>query len=484
MNRGLAPLDLAVLAGYLASLTAVGLWAGRKVRSTEGYFMGERRFGKALMIAQTLGTGTHSDQAVSVAGAAYTIGLPGIWYQWLYLFCTPFYWLLAPILRRLRVVTTSDFFELRYGRPYAAAYAVFSIYLLALFQGIAIKGTAVSVSAITGYAELTIALVVAGVFLVYGLAGGLVAAVVTDSVQGLLIIVLSFLLVPFGLAKVGGFGGLRHRLPAEYFQVFSPSGGELSAFAVLMLVVSALLGATVQPVAMASVASGKREMACRIGWTYGAFIKRLCTVGWTLSGVLAAALYPGLSHAERERAFGIAAAGLLPEGLAGLLVASMLATVLACCAAFMVDGAALFVSNLYKPFFAGHRSEGHYLRVARWSSLGVSVLGFSLGMAMPSVVSALVHFVTILPFVGIPFWAGVMWRGANRYGAWISTASSAGVFFALKAWGASTPAASLTGVVCGIAAVVAASRIGPPEPAENLDRILHNLELPAEGEHA
>ncbi len=483
MRQGLSPLDIVVLAVYVTGITAIGLWASRGVRSTSGFFMGERRFGKALMIAQSLGTGTHSDQAVSVAGAAYTLGLAGIWYQWLYLFCTPFYWLLAPILRRLRVVTTSDFFELRYGRSYSAGYAIFSLYMLALFQGIAIKGTAVSVSAITGYPELSIALLVAVVFLVYGLAGGLVAAAVTDFVQGLLILVLSFLLVPFGLHRVEGFAGLRERLPSDFFQVFSPPGGELSVFAVSMLVVSALIGSVAQPIAMATVASGKREMSCRIGWTYGSLIKRLCTIGWTLTGVLAAALYPGFSHADREKAFGVAAAGLLPQGLLGLLVASMLATTLACCSAFMVDGAALFVSNLYKPLLAPRREDRHYLRAARWASFAITILGFTMGMSMPNVVSALVHFVTILPFVGIPFWAGVMWRGANRYGAWVSTVASTGVFFTLRAAGSSTPSSSLAAIVCGIAAVAAASRIGPPEPEENLDRILHNLHLPAEGEH-
>ena len=41
-------------------------------------------------------------------------------------------------------------------------------------------------------------------FVIYGVAGGLSAAVVTDLIQGLLTIVLSFLILPFALAAVGG----------------------------------------------------------------------------------------------------------------------------------------------------------------------------------------------------------------------------------------------------------------------------------------
>ena len=46
-------------------------------------------------------------------------------------------------------------------------------------------------------------------FVLYGVAGGLGAAIVTDFIQGLLTIVLSFLILPFALSAVGGIAGLR-----------------------------------------------------------------------------------------------------------------------------------------------------------------------------------------------------------------------------------------------------------------------------------
>jgi Na+/proline symporter len=440
--------------------------------------MGDRKFGKVLMIAQALGTGTHSDQAVGVAGAAYTTGLAGIWYQWMWLFTTPFYWLLAPVFRRLRLTTTADFFVLRYGRPYAMAYALFSIYLLALWQGIAIKGTTLTTSAITGYPEVAIACVVAAIFTVYGITGGLVAAAVTDFVQGLFVIVLSFLLLPFGLHAVGGFAGLHAKLPASYFRIFSDAGGELSGFNVAMLVLSGLIGITAQPHMMAVAGSGKTELNCRVGWTYGNFIKRICTVGWTLTGVLAAVLYPGLPFQQREHAFGLAVLGLLPAGLVGLMVASLLATVMATGSAFMVDGAALFVNNVYKPWRHGHREDQHYLGVARCASFAIAVGGFALGVLMPSVVTATVHFVTILPFVGLTFWVGIMWKRANRYGAWTSTIASAIAFYGCRSLGYSTAWASLCSLLLGLITIVSVSRLTPPEPEAALDRIFLPLHTP------
>ena len=98
---GLATLDWIVLFGYFIGITGIGVWAYKKVKNTGDYFMGGRSFGKVLTIFHAFGVGTHTDQPVTVAGACSEIGLAGIWYQWLYLFATPFYWLLAPIYRRL-----------------------------------------------------------------------------------------------------------------------------------------------------------------------------------------------------------------------------------------------------------------------------------------------------------------------------------------------------------------------------------------------
>ena len=113
---GLSYWDIAVVVFYIITILWLGWQARKKVKSTGDYFMGNRRGNKLMMIANAIGAGTHTNQAVLVAGATYEIGLAGVWYQWFFLFATPFYWLIAPIYRRLRYITTADFFEKRYPR--------------------------------------------------------------------------------------------------------------------------------------------------------------------------------------------------------------------------------------------------------------------------------------------------------------------------------------------------------------------------------
>ena len=121
--RSLHPVDITVIALYLVSITALGVWMARRVKNISDFFM-PRRFGKGMMIMHAFGTGTASDQAVTVASATFRGGLSGIWYQWLWLFVTPFYWLIAPIFRRFRAITTSDVYELLFDQSVSVLFSL------------------------------------------------------------------------------------------------------------------------------------------------------------------------------------------------------------------------------------------------------------------------------------------------------------------------------------------------------------------------
>ena len=75
------------------------------------FFMGGRRFGKVFMMFFAFGSGTSSEQTISVVAGTWRVGLAGIWWQFLWLWATPFYWIVAPVMRRMRALTTADFFE-------------------------------------------------------------------------------------------------------------------------------------------------------------------------------------------------------------------------------------------------------------------------------------------------------------------------------------------------------------------------------------
>jgi|GEM_PF-325047 len=426
---GLELIDWVVIVIYLLGITFIGLWAVRKVRSSASFFIGDRKFGKVMMAFFMFGSGTHSDQAVSVASKTYSTGASGIWYQWLWLFVTPFFWLIAPFFRRMRAVTTGDFFEVRYGRSVSGLYAAMGILPLTVALGVMLKGSGAMVEAVSGGAiSANLAIIAMTViFLVYGVAGGLSAAIATNFVQGLLTILLSFLILPFALSKVGGMSGLRESI-ADPHMLSLVSPGEITLFYIIIIAFNALVGWVTMPETMANCAAGKTEMEGRAGVTVGIFGKRICTIAWMLTGLCAIVMYTQL--ADPDLAYGKMARDLLPgiaPGLIGLFIACMLASVMSTCDSLMVVASALFTENLYKKFFVVGQADKHYTFVGRIASTLVVLLGIFVAFNLESVVKGLELYWMASALMGIAFWVGLFWRRATVAGAWAGTLASFGV---------------------------------------------------------
>ena len=427
---GLELIDWAVIIVYLVGITFIGFWAVKKVRSAASFFIGDRKFGKVMMAFFMFGSGTHSDQAVSVASKTYQVGVSGIWYQWLWLFVTPFFWLIAPFFRRMRAVTTGDYFEIRYGRSVSGLYAAMGILPLLVAIGVMLKGSGVMVEAVSGEAiSSNLAIIAMTVmFVIYGVAGGLSAAIATNLIQGLLTVVLSFLILPFALAKVGGMSGLRESISeTDMLSLVSP--GEITLFYIIVIAFNALVGWVTMPETMANCAAGKTEMEGRIGVTVGIFGKRICTIAWMLTGLCAVVMYRQL--ADPDLAYGKMARDLLPgiaPGLIGLFIACMLASVMSTCDSLMVVASALFTENIYKKFFVVGKADKHYTLIGRIVSALVVFLGIFVAFNLESVVKGLEFYWMVSALMGIAFWIGLYWRRATVASVWAATLTSLGAF--------------------------------------------------------
>jgi Na+/proline symporter len=421
---GVSRLDWLVIVGYLTGITLIGVWAIKRVKSTASFFISDRKFGKIMMMFFTFGTGTHTDQAVAVAAKTYRVGVSGIWYQWLWLFCTPFYWLLAPLFRRMRAVTIGDFFNARYGQSVSVLYALVGMLQLMVNIGVMLKGSSAMVTAVSG-GNINPNLAVWAMtimFVIYGVTGGLTAAIMTDFIQGILTFVLSFLVLPFALSAVGGLAGLKATISdSSMFEIVAP--GEITAFYIAIISLNALIGWVTQPHSMPMSAAGKTEMEGRVGVVCGVLFKRVCTIAWVLTGLCAVGMYMG-KDVDIDYVYGLMAHQLLPKiapGLIGLFIASMLAAVMSSCDAFMVSSSALFTQNIYKPLLVPGREDRHYTNVGRVVSILVVLCGVFFAYRFENVVHGLEIFWKVAAMMGIPFLVGLFWRRATTTAAWVST---------------------------------------------------------------
>ncbi|MGD1892950.1 MAG: sodium:solute symporter [Cyclobacteriaceae bacterium] len=419
---GLHIADVVTLILYLLGITLIGIRSARLVKSMSDFFM-PRRFGKRMLVMHSFATGTHSDQGVSVASKAFTNGLSGIWYEWLWLFGTPFYWLIAPVMRRFRAFTTADVFEARFNRSVAMLYAVIGMLNLMVTIGIMLKGSgAIIASAFGDNVSTEVAIAVMTVlFVIYGIAGGLSAAIITDFIQGILTVVFSFLLLPITLDSVGGVQGLHAPIAnPDLFSIIAPY--EIGLFYIIIIGLNGLIGIVTQPHIMGNCAAGRTEMDGRVGFTAGNFLKRFCTVAWTLIGFSAIAYY-GNQEIDPDQIFGMMARDFLPAimpGLLGIFLAGLLASLMSSCDSFMIASSALFTENIYKPLRSG-KDQRHYVTVGRIVSLFIVAGGMAVAFWLPGVVAGLEIFWKIAPMMGIAFWLGLFWRRTTVLGAWAAT---------------------------------------------------------------
>jgi Na+/proline symporter len=226
----------------------------------------------------------------------------------------------------------------------------------------------------------------------------------------------------------------------------------ITLFFVMMLSLGGLVGIVVQPHIMGVCGAGKTEMEGRVGFTFGNFIKRFCTIAWSFTGLACIIIYltpeNGLISNEQldtlnsnpdamkefaDQVFGRAAHHILPNianGLVGLLMAALLAAVMSTCDAQMVVGSGLLTENIYRRFLVKNASATHYLWAGRIASLIIVGLALAMLSQFDNVIQVLTRYIQAIPaFIGLSFWFGLMWRRYSPAAVWVSTLVTAAVWY-------------------------------------------------------
>ena len=470
---GLHVIDLAIIAIYLGAMIWIGLKVGRATEGLDDFFLAGRKLGKLYQFFLNFGCSTNADQAVAVSREVYRQGIGGMWIQSLVLFLTPFYWISTMFFRRVRLTTIGDYYAERFGSPFlAAAYAVFTLALSAFIGGgigmlvagktmVAMTPKAIeqctpaeraSIEQFEEYRQLESVrsagltpaqearwdvlrqkqqrgelrsfvshvnpawffLIYAIVVGAYTMMGGFRAAAITDGIQGVLIIVFSVILVPVGLAKLGGFEGLHAVVPAHMFELFgSASLSEYAWYTVLAMVLANLVSIVAVVSGMQTAGSATNEFTARIGMIGGMFAKRVLMLFWALAGLIAIGLYAGRLH-DPDLIWGVMTRDLLPPGAIGLMLVGVLAANMSTLDASAVSHAALFIRNLYRPLVPG-KSDRHYLMIGR-VVIAVTLAGAILvAMTAGNLLELFQYIISVPAIFGASIWLGFVWRRVTKW---------------------------------------------------------------------
>ncbi|MBN1939611.1 MAG: sodium:solute symporter family protein [Candidatus Aminicenantes bacterium] len=468
---GLHWLDFAIIILYLAGMVAMGFRLSRRNKTAGDFYLAGRKLGKFTQFFLNFGASTNADQAVAVSREIYRQGIGGMWIQYLVLFLTPFYWFTTAFMRRSRVTTLGDFYTERFRSPFlGGAFAVFTLvmafigggvsYMVAgkMVQALTPKDAAVLTAAereeVAQFAEyqalkkevdaglapdrearyqelndrakkgelrafisytdpLIVYFIFALVVSAYTIMGGFIAAAMTDIVQGFLIVIFSLMLIPIGLARVGGFSGLHAKVPEFMFNLFgSASLSEYAWYTILAMILANLVSIIASAPMMQTAGSAKNEMTARFGMIAGTFFKRILMIFWALAGLLAIALFGGQLH-DPDLIWGLMTRELLFPSAVGLMLVGILAANMSTLSANAVSYSALFVHNLYQPVRPG-RSDRHYLAVGKVMLALVLFGGVGTALFVGNLLVLFQYFISLPAIFGASIWLGFIWRRLTK----------------------------------------------------------------------
>ncbi len=470
---GLHWIDVAILLSYIVAVLVVGKIFSHGVKGEGDFFLGGRSLGRWLQFFLSFGNMTDPGQATTTASSVYRQGAGGAWLALITLFLTPYYWFMNVWFRRARLTTMADLFQDRFGSKFLASfYAVTMLMIVVVgtiaggnvmalktLQPLMVKDPATysvaekqmvaeyheyvalkqqrQAAALPAASEArydvlrdyynrgalqpyvtylhpaTFYLVSTGLVAVFIMLGGLKASAVVDAIQAILVVVISVILIPFGLWKIGGADALHEKVPDVMFNLF---GGDIASeytwYSISALLIVQLIGIAGAQHNMMIAGSAKDEMAARLGSVTGGFSKRFVTIAWAYCGLIAIALFgPGLS--DPDQAWGLMTRELLPVGLIGVMITGVLGGKIAVLGAQSVALSGLAVKNLYEPMFPG-KSDAHYMVVARVAVPVLLAAGVLVGLFLNSVVAILKFAIVLLLVWGVPVTLLFLWRRVTR----------------------------------------------------------------------
>jgi SSS family solute:Na+ symporter len=422
--------DLAIVIAYLLAVTALGIYFRRGQQGARDYFLGGRSAPWWALAFSIVATETSTLTIIGTPAISYAGNLTFLQLVFGYLIGRALIVvLLLPGYFRGEFFTAYAVIEKRFGERMRAVAATTFLITRALAEGVRVSAIALVVSVVLGTSEHIAVLVVIALTILYTFEGGMKAVIWTDVAQ---------LLLYLAGSAVTLFT-LLHRIPggwSEVTQAASVAGHKLQVldfsfhWATRYTFWSGLIGGafltmashgTDQTIVQRLLAARDQRDSRKALLTSGVIVLMQFTV-FLLIGVLLfvfAQHWPLLAPGERtDRILPLFLVREMPPGLAGLLLASILAVAMSNASGSLNSLAASSILDFSR--LRGHSANSEkFLRLSRRATLswGLVLMAFGLVKWGPLLETGLT--VASLPFgslLGL-FLLGTLDREANARGA-------------------------------------------------------------------
>jgi len=440
-------LDYAVIVVYFVAVMGFGLWFGRYTKGTKDFFFGGRRFAWWLIAFSCVATTVGSYSFVKYSAAAYKYGIcstQSYLNDWFWMPILLLVWL--PIIYFRRILSIPEYFEARFGpRTRLAATCIILLYLIG-YIGINLITLGRTLETLLGWNVMVGASVTAVAVALYVYAGGQTAVIMTDLVQGIILLIAGLGLFLAGVWRLGGFSSFWGLLPQSHKYAFSAFNApdKFSFIGIYVQDGLANTGAFMlmnQGIIMRflSLRSVKDARKMAVWWIL--VLAPLAAVATSGGGWIARALVAnGELHVEAKEAFVKAAYFLCRPGVFGFVLAALTAALMSTADTLINAVSAIFVNDIWRRYVRPQADDRHHLRVARIVSLAAAGLGLAL----------------------VPFFANDSIYGAHgKFTAAVTPPIVVAILYGAL-WKRYSPAAAFTTLVGG-AALIGVSFIWPQQ---------------------
>lgn len=422
-------IDWIVLLLYLGLSIFIGIRAKKYVENMEGYFVAGRRvkvaLGSATLIATEIGVVTfmYFGELGYVTGfSCFALGIIGV-IGYLVIGKTGF---IVSGLRRLKVITIPEFYEVRFGRHVRLLGGILLFLGGVLNMGIFLKMDGLFLTETMGFSPDVLAIVMTAMLLVvisYTALGGMFSVVITDFMQFVILSLGMLVATVFVLQRVG-FAEIAATVTRQFGEAgVNPAVNPRFGWTFLfwMLIGSVALSALNQPAASKSFASENPEVARKVFLYTGVTLagRYMIPMFW---GVAALAVYgPSLnSTIAMPRLLGAA----VPSGFLGLMIAGMLAASMSTYSAYMLAWSSVATRDIISPLVKREFSEKTTMTLTRVITglIGLFILTFGLWYRIPATAfqyTAITGTMYVAGAFGCVV-GGLYWKKANIVGAYAS----------------------------------------------------------------
>ena len=453
---GLNRIDLLIIAAYLAGITLFGLRFRKRQRTMRDYFLADREIPWWAIALSIVAAETSTLTIISIPGLAYDSNFTFLQVVMGYVIGRVIIsFVLLPQYFRGELYTAYQLIERRFGPELRTLTAGLFLLTRAAAEGVRVYAVSIVVSIALGTGEVASIAIITLLTLIYTFEGGLAAVIWTDVVQtfiyvgGTLVGLVTILhLLPGGWGSVQTIAGGLHKFQMfdtsllahwPYFDFAKPYtlwaglvGGAFlttASHGTDQLIVQRLLAARNQRQSvLALLASG-----VAVFFQFALFL---------FVGVMLFAYYrvPAAVFGRADRIYPTFIVSRMPHGIAGLLIAAILAAAMSNLSAALNSLSSSSIMDFYfrfRPVSGPMLSDAARLRTARFATVAWAFVLFGLAvLALHRVgrvmeVGLQIASVAYGALLGV-FLLGVLTRRASQRGAIVGMI--AGLLIELYLW--------------------------------------------------